>query len=66
MGCVFLLTLDPGVVGSLRAWLSRVQRRKAAPAEGRETPVNAGISEMGIEQQAQGALTQKEELKSVA
>jgi hypothetical protein len=66
MGCVFLLTLDPGLVGSLRAGLSRVQRRTTALPEGRETPVNAGTSEMGIGQQAQGALTQKEALKSVA
>jgi hypothetical protein len=66
IGCVFLLTLDPGVVGSLRAWLSRVQRRKTTPPEGRKTPVNAGISETGIDPQAPGALTQKEALKSVA
>jgi hypothetical protein len=66
LGCVFLLTLDPGVIDSLRAWLSRVQSRKTTPPEGRETPVNAGTSETRIDQQAQGALTQKEALKSVA
>jgi hypothetical protein len=66
MGCVFLLTLDPGIVVTLRAWLSSLPRRKAAPAEGVKTPGNEGISPLGIDQEAQGASTQKGELKNVA
>jgi hypothetical protein len=64
IGCVFLLTLDPGIVATLRAWLRSLQPRKAAPAEGGKTPGNEGISRPGIDQEARGA--QKEELKNVA
>jgi hypothetical protein len=66
LGCVFLLTLDPGMVRSLRAWLSSLQRPKAAPQGDRKTPVNEGVSAVGIGQQAQEALPEKEALKSVA
>ena len=66
LGCVFLLTLDPEVVVNLRAWLHRVQRRKAARPDNGKTPVNAGTSATGIDQQAEGALTEKEALKNVA
>jgi hypothetical protein len=66
MACLFLLTLDPGMVATLRAWLSSLQRRKEAPPEDRKMPVNEGISAVGVDQQAQGAFPEKEALKSVA
>jgi hypothetical protein len=64
IGCVFLLTLDPGIVATFRAWLRSLQPRKPAPAEGGKTQGNEGISRPGIDQEAREA--QKEELKNVA
>jgi hypothetical protein len=66
MACLFLLTLDPGMVATLRAWLSSLQRRKEATPEDRKTPVNEGVSAVGVDQQPQEAFSEKEALKSVA
>jgi hypothetical protein len=44
IGCVFLLTLDPDIVNNLRAWLKRVQSRKATPPKGEKTPSNEEVS----------------------
>jgi hypothetical protein len=46
MGCVFLLTLDPGIAGSVRAWLGSV-RSKGAPAEGPKRPSIKGFLPWG-------------------
>ena len=66
LGCVFLLTLDPGIVNSLRSWLRRVQRSKALPTESRKTPDNQRALPTAIDQEAQTPLTPKEAPKSVA
>lgn len=66
IGSVFLLTLDPDIMGNLRSWLRRVQRSKAKPAEARQTPTNDGVSPAVIDQEAQPSSTAKEALKSVA
>jgi hypothetical protein len=66
IGCVFLLTLDPGIVNGLRSWLRRVQRSKSASAESRKTPKNEEISPPAIDRQAQRPPTPEEAPKSVA
>ena len=66
IGCVFLLTLDPGIVDGLRSWLRRVQRSKALPAESRKTPDNQGVLPTVIDQESQTPLSPKEAPKSVA
>jgi hypothetical protein len=66
IGCVFPLILDPAIVDNLRAFLRRVQRNKAAPAESRKTPANEGVSATATDQEARGAATSKEALRNVA
>jgi len=66
IGCVFLLTLDPGTVDNLRSLLRRVQRSKALPAESRKTPNNQGVLPGAIDPEAQTPLAPKEAPKSVA
>jgi hypothetical protein len=66
IGFAFLLTLDPGVVGSLRFLLRRVQRSKAAPAESQETTGNEEISPTAVDLVAQKPLTSEEAPKNVA
>jgi len=65
IGCVFLLTLDPGVVNGLRSWLRRVQRSKAKPAQVPKSLDNQAILPTAIDQEAQAPLTSKEAPKSV-
>jgi hypothetical protein len=47
IGWLFLLTLDPGSVGNVRAWLSNLQRSKAKPAEGPKSPPTKGFLRWG-------------------
>ncbi|MGA8611441.1 MAG: hypothetical protein WB760_06940 [Xanthobacteraceae bacterium] len=47
IGWVFLLTLDPGIVGIVRAWLSSLQRNKASPAAGPKSPSTKGFLRWG-------------------
>lgn len=46
IGWLFVLTLDPGIVGNVRAWLSSV-RSKAAPAGGPKSPSTKGFFRWG-------------------
>jgi hypothetical protein len=66
IGCVFLLTLDPGIIGGLRSWLLRVQRSKTARARDSEMRGNEGISPVVVEQKAEKPSTAEEAPKSVA
>jgi hypothetical protein len=66
IGSVFLLTLDPGIVDSLRSWLRHVQRNKTAPAQSSKTSKREGVSPPATDQKAQKPLSPEAAPKSVA
>ena len=66
IGCVFLLTLDPGIVADLRSWLRRVQRGKAAPVANSAAPSDKGIAPEPIDPQARTPSSTEEAPKSAA
>jgi hypothetical protein len=66
IGCAFLVTLDPAIVGGLRSLLRRVQRSKPTTAKSRETTGNEQLSPAANNPDAQKPLTPEEAPKNAA
>jgi len=66
IGCVFLLTLDPGIAAGLRSWLRAVQRRKPALAKSSKKPGKEKLSPAANDPQAPAPSTTEQAPNSVA